>query len=113
MGFVVVVVVPFVVDLDSEAEALGLEGVFVVEGLDDFEGAGAVVVADHGELVGAVARVFEDFVVELVGFVFVVDGDGEDGGVGDGDSLGFVDFGVPFVFGEVRGLNEKKIKFKN
>ncbi len=85
-----------------------MEGIFVVEGLDDFEGAGAIVVADHCELVGAVARVFEDFVVELVGFVFVVDGDGEDGGVGDGDTLGFVYFGVPFVFGEVGRLNRKK-----
>ena len=43
-----------------------------------------------------------DLVVEFVGFVLVVDGDGEDRSVGQSDSFRFVDFGVPFRFGELR-----------
>ena len=43
-----------------------------------------------------------DLVVELVGLVLVVDGDGEDGRVGQGQTVRFIHFGVPLGFGELR-----------
>ena len=48
---VVVVVLALVVDLDHEPEAVALQFVLVVERLDDFQRAGAVIVAHHRELV--------------------------------------------------------------
>ncbi len=42
-----------VVDLNHETESVPLKLIFVVERLDDFERTSSVVIADHGELIGA------------------------------------------------------------
>ena len=49
----------FVVDLNGKAESLLLQLVLVIQRLDDFEGTGAVVVAHHGEFVGAEPAVLQ------------------------------------------------------
>ena len=79
---VVVVVLALVVHLYPKSESLPLKLIFVVQRLDHLQAARPVVVAHHGEFVGAEARRLYDLVVKLVGLVFIVNGHSENGGVG-------------------------------
>lgn len=99
---VVVVVLALVVHLDPESEAVALQQVLIVQRLDDLQRTGAVVVAHHGELVGSVAAVLNNLVLELVGLVLVVHRHSQNGHLRQRGAVSLVHLGEPLVLGELR-----------
>lgn len=47
-----------VVDLNSKAETIALKLIFVIQRLDDLQGASSVIVSDHSELICTVTAIF-------------------------------------------------------
>jgi len=82
MILVVVVVFPLVIHLNSEPEALSLQLVLIVQGLNNLQRSCSVVVPHHRELVRSEAAGVDHFVVELVALILIVHGHRENGGVG-------------------------------
>lgn len=59
MILVVIIVIPFVIHLDTETEALTLKGILIVQGLDNLERARPVVVSHHRKFIRPIAAIFK------------------------------------------------------
>ncbi len=57
---VLIIVIPFVIDLDPEAEALALQRILVVERLNNFQRACPIVVPNHCKLISPVSTVLKN-----------------------------------------------------
>lgn len=59
MVFIIIVVISFVVHLNSEPETLALERILVIKRLDNFQGSCPIIIPNHCKLICAISTALE------------------------------------------------------
>ena len=70
-----------IIDLNPETETSPLELIFIIERLNDFQTSGSVVISNHGKFVSSESRTFNNFVMEFVRFILIMNSNSEDWGI--------------------------------
>ena len=102
MILVIVVILTLVIDLNPEPKTSSLKLIFIVEALHNFQRTSAIIVPHHGELVSSKTRTLNDFVMEFVRFILIMDSDSQNRSVWKQISVGFVNLRNPFLLGKTR-----------